>query len=80
MRGGDERENRIHAESARNGFIAYTAVTFGVWAYNLTYMSEIQWILYFMAFGPFSIFIISMIYYHQKGLKNSLNLSKLPSN
>ncbi|WP_414838053.1 hypothetical protein ACK3SF_01480 [Candidatus Nanosalina sp. VS9-1] len=80
MKGGDERENRIHAESARNGFIAYTAVNFSVWAYNLVYMDQIQWILYFMAFGPFAVFILSMIYYHWKGLENGLSLSNLGSN
>lgn len=80
MRKGDERENRIHLESARNGFIAYTFVTIGLWAYNLVQTGEASWTFYLMAFGPYFIFVISMIYYHWKGLKNSLSLSNLRSN
>lgn len=74
---GDEREDRIHAESARNGFIAYTLVTMSFWAYNLIYVDDVQWILYFVAYGPFFVFAISMIYYRWKGLENGLSLSNL---
>jgi|GEM_PF-1754070 len=80
MKGGDERENRIHLESSRNGFIAYTFVTMSLWAYNLIYTDQTQWILYLVAFGPFFVFVTSMTYYHWKGLKNSLKLSSLTSN
>ena len=80
MRNGDERENRIHLESSRNGFIAYSFVTIGLWAYTLTQTGEISWNLYAIAFGPFFVFVISMIYYHWKGLKNSLSLSNLRPN
>ncbi len=79
MKRGDERENRIHAESSRNGFIAHTFVTMSLWAHNLIYTDEVSWILYLVAFGPFFIFVTSMIYYHWKGLENSLSLSNLRS-
>ena len=79
MRKGDERETRIHLGNSRNGFIAYTFVTISFWAYNVIYMDEVSWSLYLMAYGPFFIFVLSMIYYHQKGLENSLSVSKLRS-
>lgn len=77
MKQGDERENRIHLESSRNGFIAYTLVTTFFWAYEITQTEGSHWDLYLLAFGPFFIFVISMIYYRQKGLKNGLSLSSL---
>lgn len=77
MKQGDERENRIHLESSRNGFIAYTFVTISFWLYKMIHTGEAPWNLYIMAFGPFFIFVISMLYYHQKGLKNGLSLSSL---
>ena len=76
---GDEREDRIHAESARNGFGAYTLVTMGFWLYDLNYTDEVSWSLYIMAFGPQLIFLVSMIYYYWKGLDNNLSLSNLRS-
>ena len=76
---GDEREDRIHAESARNGFIAYTVTNLGLWSYSLIYMDQVDWSLYIVAYGPLLIFAISMIYYHWKGLKNSPTVSKLRS-
>jgi len=76
---GDERENRIHAESSRNGFIAYTFVTMAFWLNQIIQTGEASWILYLMAFGPFFIFVISVIYYHWKGLDNNLSLSNLRS-
>ena len=79
MKQGDERENRIHLESSRNGFIAYTFVTISFWAYKLTQTGETPWDLYLIAYGPFFIFVLSMIYYHQEGLKNGLSLSRLRS-
>lgn len=79
MKQGDERENRIHLESSRNGFIAYTLVTMSFWAYKMIRMEETPWDLYLIAFGPLFIFVISMIYYRQKGLKNGLSLSSLRS-
>ena len=79
MRNGDERENRIHLESSRNGFIAYTFATMAVWTYTMIYMDEVYWSLYLMAIGPLMIFVVSMIYYHWKGLKNSVSLSSLRS-
>ncbi len=79
MKQGDERENRIHLESSRNGFIAYTLVTMSFWAYKIIQTGGSHWNLYLIAFGPFFIFVISMVYYHQKGLKNSLSLSSLRS-
>jgi len=79
MRKKDERENRIHAESARNGFISYTIVTMAFWVYNLIQTGEASWSLYAIAYGPLLIFAISMIYYRWSGLKNSLTLSNLRS-
>ena len=74
---GDERENRLHLESSRNGFIAYTFVTVSFWLYKLIQTEEAPLNLYFTAFSPFFIFVISVIYYHQKGLENGLSLSSL---
>jgi hypothetical protein len=79
MKQGDERENRIHLESSRNGFIAYSFATICFWAYKMIQTGGPHWNLYLIAFGPFFIFVISMIYYHHKGLKNSLSLSSLRS-
>ena len=77
MKQGDERDNRIHLESSRNGFIAYTATTVSFWLYQLIQAGEASWSLYAIAYGPFFIFVISIIYYHRKGLKNGLSLSSL---
>ena len=79
MKQGDERENRIHLESSRNGFIAYTLVTMSFWAYKITHAEGSHWDLYLIAFGPYFIFVMSIIYYRQKGLKNGLRLSSLRS-
>jgi hypothetical protein len=79
MKRGDERENRIHLESSRNGFIAYSLVTISFWAYKITQAGETSWDLYAVAYGPFFLFVLSVVYYHQKGLKNSLSLSSLRS-
>jgi len=79
MEKGDERENRIHLESSRNGFIAYTFITMSFWLYKTIQTGRASWDLYIISYGPFFIFIMSIIYYHQKGLKNSLSLSNLRS-
>lgn len=79
MMNGDEREQRIHAESARNGFIAYTFAAMSFWLYKIVQTGEASWSLYIMAYGPFFVFVISVIYYNQKGLKNGLSLSRLRS-
>ena len=79
MKQGDERENRIHLESSRNGFIAYTFALMSFWLYKIIQTGEAPPDLYLVAFGPFFIFVISLIYYHQKGLKNGLSLSSLRS-
>lgn len=80
MKQKDERENRIHLESSRNGFIAYSFATMSFWLYKLIQTEGPHWNLYLIAFGPLFIFGISMIYYRQKGLKNGLSLSSLRSN
>ena len=81
MKKGDERENRIHLESSRNGFIAYTLVTITFWAYNLIENGGFSsWSLYFVAYGPYFIYVLSIIYYHWKGLENGLSLSNLRPN
>lgn len=79
MKQEDERENRIHLESSRNGFIAYTFAVMSFWLYKIVQTGEASWSLYIMAYGPFFVFVISVIYYHQKGLKTSLSLSSLRS-
>ncbi len=80
MKQGDELENRIHLESSRNGFIAYTLATISFWLYQLIQTGEASWSLYTIAFGPYFIFILSVVYYNQKGLKDSLSLSSLRPN
>jgi hypothetical protein len=77
MRQGDKRENRIHLESSRNGFIAHTFAVLSFWIYSITRTEGPHWNLYLLAFGPFFIFVISIVYYHQKGVKNGLSLSSL---
>ena len=75
MMKGDEREERIHIESARNGFVAYTFATISFWLHNIIQTGQASWSLYVMAFGPFFVFVVSVIYYHQTGLKKGLGLS-----
>jgi hypothetical protein len=75
----DERERKIHAESARNAFFIAVAITGALLVRETIPSGEINPELMTVFLGTQITYVVSVLYYRRKGLRNSLSLSKLRS-
>lgn len=79
MKDEDERQRMIHAESGRNAmFIAVLLISL-LLLQRLYNTGEIDSSLMYSFLGVLTAYVVSVLYYRRKGLKNSLGISNLRS-
>jgi hypothetical protein len=79
MKGEDERQRMIHAESGRNAMFAAVLLSSIMLLHRLYTAREIDPGLMSIFLGVQITYATSVLYYREKGVKNSLSLSSLRS-
>lgn len=79
MKGEDERQRMIHAESGRNAMFAAVLLSSILLLHRLYTAGGIDSSLMTIFLGVQITYATSVLYYRKKGVKNSLSLSRLRS-
>ena len=79
MKKEDERESRIHAESARNAYFVAVLMTGAFMIYKTVQNGEVPSEMMAVFIVIQIVYAASVIYYKEKGVRDSLALSSLRS-
>lgn len=79
MKDEDERQRMIHAESGRNAMFIAVLLSSVFLLQRLYNTGEIDSSLMYSFLGVLTAYVVSVLYYRRKGLKNSLGISNLRS-
>ncbi|QGA80591.1 hypothetical protein [Candidatus Nanohalobium constans] len=77
MKDEDERQRIIHAESGRNAMLVAVLLSSVFLLHRLYTTGEIDSGLMYSFLGVLTAYVVSVLYYRRKGVKNSLSLSSL---
>lgn len=79
MKDEDERQRMIHAESGWNAMFIAVLLSSVFLLQRLYNTGEIDSSLMYSFLGVLTAYVVSVLYYRRKGLKNSLGISNLRS-